>query len=548
VVEHSNTAPSAAAEPTYGYLRVLRRRFWVIALSALLVGASALAFSNMQDKEYTATSSLLFRSPDLGTKIANPNALQSTGDPFRDAATNRALVSLRVVADLTAQKLGARTTGKDVQNHVDVKQEAQSDVVTVSARARSPRAAQRLASTFTRTYIAFRQKADVAAIRKAQALVEKRLRAIPRRNRDGPLGRALSDRADELAVLASLQTGNAQLAQPADLPSAASSPKPARNALLGLAAGILLGVALAFSVDRLDPRLKDTAEVQQLLDGPLLGTVPSSRSLAKCRPSATDNAVFAVLQANLRYFDLGKDLHSVLVTSAAARDGKTTVAWNLAAAAADSGRRVLLIEADLRKRDVANWYQPKKGRSFSRSPLPRESRGLTNFLAEHADWRELVRTILFQRLDGTGFSYDLLPAGATPPNPTALLASPQMSHLMSEAELDYDLVVIDGTPITLLSDAVGLVPDVDGVIAVTHLANTPRRAVIQLREQLEHLRPNIVAVVVNGADRTKDYGRYYNGSPIAGQQRRAAAGMAVTGSEGEGMPDGSYSGSGPDRP
>jgi polysaccharide biosynthesis transport protein len=547
VVEHSNTAPSAAAEPTYGYLRVLRRRFWVIALSALLVGASALAFSNMQDKEYTATSSLLFRSPDFGTKIANPNALQSTGDPFRDAATNRALVSLRVVADVTAQKLGARTTGKDVQNHVDVKQEAQSDVVTVSARARSPKAAQRLANTFTRTYIAFRQKADVAAIRKAQALVKKRLRAIPRRNRDGPLGRALSNRADELAVLL-LQTGNAQLVQPADLPSAASSPKPARNALFGLAAGILLGVALAFGVDRLDQRLKDTAEVQELLDGPLLGTVPSSRSLAKRRPSATDNAVFGVLHANLRYFDLGKDLHSVLITSAAARDGKTTVAWNLAAAAADSGRRVLLIEADLRKRDVANWYQPKKGLSFSRSPLPRESRGLTNFLGEHADWRELVRTIPFQRLDGTWFSHDLLPAGATPPNPTALLASPQMSHLMCEAERDYDLVVIDGTPITLLSDAVGLVPDVDGVIAVTHLANTPRRAVIQLREQLEHLHPNIVAVVVNGADRTKDYGHYYNGSPIAARQPRAAGRMAVTGSEGEGVPDGSYSESGPDRP
>jgi hypothetical protein len=212
-----------------------------------------------------------------------------------------------------------------------------------------------VANLFAAQYIALRQEADRAKIAQAQALVNRQLRALPSGGQSAQ-ERTLRDRLD---VLSSLQTGNAELAEAASVPSTPSSPKVVRNTVLGAVLGLLMGVGLALLFERLDRRLRDPRDLEEIFERPILAAIPESRAIARSGlvhqvlPS-TEGEAFRMLRANLRYFNIDSGVESVLITSPAPGDGKSTVAWNLASAAAGSGGRVLLIEADLRHPALAN--------------------------------------------------------------------------------------------------------------------------------------------------------------------------------------------------
>src|SRR5207244_8023755 len=185
---------------------------------------------------------------------------------------------------------------------------------------------------------------------------------------------ALRQRAEQLQILAALQTGNAELVQPANVPTTPSSPTPTRDAILGLIIGILLGLGLAVLLERLDRRLKDPKEISEAFDRPILGAIPESRAIANAdhdpqRLAPGEAEAFRMLRANLRYFNVDRQINSVLITSSAPADGKSTVAMHLASAAAGAGAKVLLMEADLRHPTLAR-----------RLGLPHD-RGLSQVLA-----------------------------------------------------------------------------------------------------------------------------------------------------------------------
>src|SRR5207244_3232777 len=141
-------------------------------------------------------------------------------------------------------------------------------------------------------------------------------------------------------------------------PTAASSPKPVRNTVIGLLFGIVLGVGLAVLLERIDRRLKDPKEIADSFDRPILGAVPESRAIATAdqnpqRLAPGEAEAFRMLRANLRYFNVDRQISSVLITSSSPGDGKSTVAMHLASAAAAAGARVLLMEADLRHPTLA---------------------------------------------------------------------------------------------------------------------------------------------------------------------------------------------------
>ncbi len=205
-----------------------------------------------------------------------------------------------------------------------------------------------------------------------------------------------------------------------------------------------------------------------------------------------------MLRANLRYFDVKRELRSVVVTSATPGEGKSTVSWNLAAAAAETGSRVLLLESDLRHPIIAKRH----GLSGVR--------GLSTVLSSgDATTTEAVSTILLGREgpDGIERSFDVLVAGPLPPNPADLVESERMAELIVSAEREYDLVVIDTPPTTIVSDAIPLVKQVSGVIMVSRFNYTTRDAARHLQRQLEHLDAPMLGVVVNGV--RSEAGGYY---------------------------------------
>lgn len=496
MVEQHATSASAL-----GLAKVARRRAVPLILCAVLTPVAAYAFSASQEKQYTASASLLFRDPQLDQTVFGSSGFESSQDPDREAATNVRLVSLRAVADRAERRLPGIDS---VSSKVRVSAEGQSNVVTVAATDSNRSTAARIANTFAEEYIRFRRQADQSKVRGARELVSRQLRRLSPAEREGPRGRSLRQRGEELQILASLQTGNAELVQRAKPPTSASAPKPVRSAVIGAFLGLLIGVGLALLLERLDRRIRDPKEMERIFNRPVLSAIPESRALAKSGPvgkgSRDELEAFQMLRANLRYFNVDRDIKSVLITSAAPGDGKTTVAWNLASAASSSGTNALVIEADLR--------HPRLSASLG----SQSTQGLSTVLSGEIELEEAVQQVPVAegRNGRVPRTVDVLLAGPIPPNPADLLESDRMRELIKEAEGGYDLVVIDTPPTSVVSDAIPLLSEVGGVVVVGRLGKSTREAVGHLKNQLENLDAPTLGVVVNAMRAGRDpYGYGY---------------------------------------
>jgi Mrp family chromosome partitioning ATPase len=293
-----------------------------------------------------------------------------------------------------------------------------------------------------------------------------------------------------------------QFVQRAEPPSDPSSPKPLLFAILGGALGMVLGLGLALASEQRDRRVRRTDQLEDALGLPLLAVVPRSRALGQRtewggRDAAGDEEPFRRLRASLRHGAGDAELRSVLVTSARAGSGKTTVATHLAAAAAAGGHaRVLLIEADLRRPRLAALLG-----------LPPEE-GLSKLL-ESADplgqtvSDQVFRISLAGGSNGSGpngraeLGFDALPAGAPPADPSELLDSSRMGELLRAARTCYDLIVIEAPPPTLVSDAIPLMKQADGVVVVGRLGRESDPELRELRDELKRFGVTPVGAVAN---------------------------------------------------
>jgi capsular exopolysaccharide synthesis family protein len=487
-------------------LVVLRRRWALVFLCGALTGMAAVAFSLHQRPDYTASASLLFGDPqsnqnqDLfgGTATPAPNT-----DPTQQAATNLGLVSLPIIASKTASDL--HTTATVVRSEVSVSAVGLSAMVNVTVTDPSPVRAAQIANTYAHQYIAFRQQAARAKLNSARGEITNDLAILPAAQRLGPVGRSLQARSNQLRLLAALQTGDAELVQSAAVPSSPSSPSTKRNAVLGVLLGLLVGVGLAFAAARFDRRIRDPSELEDAYGVPLLGAVPTRRSYGAMGRSAllpSEAQPFALLRARLRYFNVDRDVRSLLVTSATVGEGKTTVALGLAIAEAAAGKsNVVLVEADLRRPVLAS--------RLGINAMP----GLAEILSWNYPMEAAMRELAVPGSDSRTESratFTLIPAGAQPPNPAELLESRAMIELLSSLSQRFDLVVIDTPSASAVPDAMPLLGLVNGTVIVARMNRTTRDAARQLREQLEKLQSPTLGVVAT-AVAAKSRRHYYDG-------------------------------------
>jgi succinoglycan biosynthesis transport protein ExoP len=506
------TDQAAASSEFAGTLRALRRRWWLVPTCWVIVVATAAVFSFTAQKQYSASSGLLFRDPGFDQKLFGTTFLAPNKDPAREAATNVKLVSLDIVAERTAPAFPGLTAA-DVSSKIKAAAEGQSDVVSVTATDPDPVRARRLANEFAQQYIAFRRNSDRAKIRGAQALVQQRIATLTPGQRLNAEGRSLSERADQLQVLASLQTGNAELVQLAQTPTSPSSPRVKRNLFFAAVLGLLLGVAAALLLHRLDRRLREPDELEEAFGLPVIGAIPRSTAFARGKthivPDEIDIAhgeaeAFRLLRARMRYFNVDREVRTVLIVSAVPAEGKTTVAVHLAAAAASSGAKALLLEADLRRPAVSQRVGSVA------------SVGLAEVLTHGAELPDVLREISIQSGSADPAadhaSFDLITAGFPPPNPHELIESKRMAELLQELSLDYDLVVIDTPPLLSVSDAIPLIGRVDGVLIVSRLGATTSDAARRLASELKGLNAPVLGIVANGL-RTRAQAYYYGYEP-----------------------------------
>jgi capsular exopolysaccharide synthesis family protein len=244
-----------------------------------------------------------------------------------------------------------------------------------------------------------------------------------------------------------------------------------------------------------------------------------------------ENEAFRMLRASLRYFNVDREMRSVLISSYMAGVGKSTVAWNLARVAATSSK-VVIVETDLRNPSLAAQHGLRAGP------------GLAELLTHKVELEEAIQAKPIagggNGAEGGERALDVIVAGAMPPNPSELIESGAMDGVLAQLGERYELVVIDTAPMGVVSDAFPLLRKVDGVIAVTRIGLDTRDSAAHLREQLARLEAPVLGIVANAVKlgRRGRYGYgYYGGYGYGPGAEQAGAAEVGAGS-------GSGSGSG----
>ena len=442
-------APAPTVSP-FELLSVLWRRRVVVVAAVVVSIAVSLALSLRSPKEYSATAQLLFRDPGFAQALFGNN-LFSTGtqEPQRTTQTSIDVITSLNVGTEAASLLKAKEPVSELVESIEVSPSSNADIATIKATRRTPHEAAAVANAFAEGYIIYRRANDRATVAQAEEEVTDSLKTA------SPAAQVkLSESLRQLGVLRALQTGDAEIiarAQPNPKPV---SPKPKRDAILGLVLGLLLGCGLALLVDFLDRRLKTLDDFERIApDYPIIASVPRipTDAPAARRLASISGESYRMLREGLRFLDPTGRARCFLVTSSDESEGKSTVAVNLASALAAIGRRVILIEADMRRPTAAKILRVR-----------RDAQGLSDMLVSS----DGIEDMLIEVPEAPGLA--VLPSGTVPPNSADLLSGGRMPEVLALARENADVVIIDSPPLLPVADTRVLLRlhEVDGVILI----------------------------------------------------------------------------------
>jgi capsular exopolysaccharide synthesis family protein len=308
----------------------------------------------------------------------------------------------------------------------------------------------------------------------------------------------LLQREKELQVMANSRGNNVRMTDHAEKPAAPFTPRPRRDLLLAIVAGLALSLGLVFLLDYLDDTVKTPDDLTDKLKIPLLGLAPKVTGggelmLSQKVPHEFGEA-FRSLRTSLNFSSGPEPTRCVMVTSAQPLDGKTTTACNLALAIAIGGARVLLIDADMRRSGVHRMLKIENGT------------GLSHVLTGQAPMGDALVALETPKMWA-------MTAGVSPPNPSELLGSDQMRTLLDEAKNGrFDWVIIDSPPVLPVTDAVVLSPLVSGIVFVVGSEMTRRPQAARALEILTASGCRLLGAVLNRVDLKRNryyYSRYY---------------------------------------
>jgi capsular exopolysaccharide synthesis family protein len=308
---------------------------------------------------------------------------------------------------------------------------------------------------------------------------------------------SIKEQAEKLKIIHDdPETPKVQLVELAPEPLEASFPKLQVFAPGGTVLGMLLGIGLAFLVELLNDRVRTPKDVATYLHIPLLGIIPDSEEDAQVEsiepafvsrqaPNSIISESYRRTRINLKLSESGQKAKTILITSGGAKDGKTTVAVNLATTFVADGKKVLLIDANFRRPSLRALFENQQGAPTAGIP------GLSSLLADQCTLQDAIRS------SGTEW-LEIIESGQSPANPAELLGGTAMEKLVRQQHERYDYVIIDGPPVLLASEAKLLAKYVDGTILVFNAVTTRRGAGARTISELKQVNANILGCVLLG--------------------------------------------------
>lgn len=426
------------------YLRILRRH-WILLVAATLAGLLAGGTASVLVKPtYTAETQLFVAIQSSGSV----QELQQ-GNTFSQARVQSyaKTVTTPVVLQPVIDSLGLNTTPTELAERVEASADLNTVLIGISVRDSSP----------------------VQAAATAQAIATSLIDAVDSLERPKTGGTS----PVSLSIIA-----------PAAAPAIPSAPNTRLNLLVGLMLGLVAGVGAALLRTTLDSRIRGAEDLREVTQAPLLGGISFDQDAVR-KPLLTQTLQqspraesFRQLRTNLQFANVSGRAKSVLLTSSLPGEGKSTTATNLAISLAQAGQSVCLVDADLR-RPMVNDYLA----------LDRNA-GLTTSLVGMADVNDLLQPWGDDNLF-------VLTSGQIPPNPSELLGSNEMKHLIDRLEHAFDAVIIDAPPLLPVTDASVLAQHVGGVVVVVGTQKVKNQDLEKALDNLKMVGANLLGIVLN---------------------------------------------------
>jgi capsular exopolysaccharide synthesis family protein len=509
------------------YATIIWRWAWLILLATFLAACAAYIASGMQTPVYQATTSILIdQAPDARTADITSLMLSE-----QLTSTYAQLMTKRPVLEEVLEQLDVGMGPNSLRGAIQVLPTVDTQIIEIKVQHTDPVAAADIANTLVQVFS--EQNEELQASRyaaskenlttqltKLEEQISQTEKSIvkmgsPRTDSgiaelerlQGELSQyqasytALLQSYENLRLAEARSVSNIVQIEPAIVPSSPISPRIVMNTFLAGIVGAVLAVGVIFLIEYLDDTVKSTEEATETLGIPVIGFVAKSSAdtdgvpMTAREPRAPIAEAFRSLRSNIQFSGVDDPIKTLLVTSPGPEEGKSTISANLAVIMAHEGKRVLLVDADLRR--------PRVHKMMGVS----NNQGLTDFfLRSHTELNGIIRSWEYDNLY-------LLTSGKHAPNPAELLGSTRMTQVLNMLRGKYDFVIIDTPPIGAVTDPVILSAKTDAVLLVVEPKKTRMAAAVQAVEQLKRAGANLIGMVYNNVPlkRASYYTGYYSG-------------------------------------
>lgn len=508
------------------YWELLRKWLWLIVLTTIIAAAAAYFFSIRQTPIYQASTRLL-----VSQSVSNSASLQYADilAAERLSSTYAQMLMARPIIEAAIEESGIQGIEAD-EIGISVQPVRDTQLIDLKVEHPNPIVAAEIANALPRVFIEFNntqqteryQESKISLLQQLEQLnndvreTEAALASISDAKGSDAEGRRtlLEDRlvqyrtsfSNVLAQLERIRLAEANaldtitVVEPAVAPEAPVRPRVLMNTLLAAIVGGMIGLGAAFLVEYLDDSVKNPDDVRRVTGLSTLGVIARQKNGgAEQGIASVDNPrspvaeAYRTIRTSIQFSSIDKPIHSMVVTSAGPSEGKSTTAANLAVVMAQAGKKVVLVDADLRK--------PTQHKRFK---LP-NTLGLTGALLLEENYDSLDHLVTPTGVENLW----LITSGQLPHNPSELLGSHKLKQFTERLLQDYDFLIFDSPPALAVTDPAVLGQAMDGVLLVVDAGSTREPALAQTMREMEKVNAPVIGVALNKYRSRSDSGYYY---------------------------------------